>query len=52
MQLRRHCPGTSFAGPLVLAGPCARRFARGPGVGFVERVDVRVLNAAAGHAEL
>ena len=52
VQLRRYRLGASSAGPLVLDGPSARRFAGRADPGFVERFDVRISDAAAGHAQL
>ena len=49
---RRHRPGPGAAGPLVRAGPPARPPRRRAEPAVVERLDVRVPDAAAGDADL
>ena len=51
-QLRRHRPGKAPAGALVQPRPAADHLRRPARAAVVERVDVRVPDAAAGHADL
>jgi hypothetical protein len=50
--LRRHLAGRAAAGELVRVGPHGERLGRQARAGLVERLDVRVPDAAARHAEL
>ena len=52
VRLRHHRSRAGSAEALVLAGPSTRRFAGRTDAGFVERLDVRIPDAAAGHAQL
>ena len=51
-QLRRHRPGKAAAGALVRPRPAPDHVRRAAGAALLERVDVRVPDAAAGHADL